>query len=315
MSVLSPEVPGRQDCAHACVCGAGLSQWPRFRRMGGWMGTLTEEAPSFPSAELDSKASVVSRAGEAQLWGRSLGDAVHSERMSVWSRVTVQCWDLFPVCVTPALRFWCVFWSPQPDYINPRAVQLGSLLVRGLTTLVLVNSACGFPWKMSDFMPWNIFDGKLFHQKYLQSEKGYAVEVLLEQNVSSQTPAFHQKHPCSSRLHKKHEVGCCIFQINAFQRKDSIIPLNQEHMIWSIRLQCQHNSYRLNSPYLKYLGPQCFRFRMFLEFRNVCIYSWSLNSARVKGSKSFCSGKPAYNFSLPQNVTTKSLLLTRSLNQ
>uniref|UniRef100_A0A2K5TS55 Constitutive coactivator of peroxisome proliferator-activated receptor gamma n=1 Tax=Macaca fascicularis TaxID=9541 RepID=A0A2K5TS55_MACFA len=78
----------------------------------------------------------------------------------------------------------------QPDYINPRAVQLGSLLVRGLTTLVLVNSACGFPWKMSDFMPWNIFDGKLFHQKYLQSEKGYAVEVLLEQNRSRLTK-FH----------------------------------------------------------------------------------------------------------------------------
>ncbi|XP_032127494.1 constitutive coactivator of peroxisome proliferator-activated receptor gamma isoform X8 [Cebus imitator] len=78
----------------------------------------------------------------------------------------------------------------QPDYINSRAVQLGSLLVRGLTTLVLVNSACGFPWKMSDFMPWNVFDGKLFHQKYLQSEKGYAVEVLLEQNRSRLTK-FH----------------------------------------------------------------------------------------------------------------------------
>lgn len=75
--------------------------------------------------------------------------------------------------------------SPQLDYINSRAVQLGSLLVRGLTMLVLVNSACGFPWTTSEFMPWNVFDGKLFHQKYLQSEKGYAVEVLLEQNVSS----------------------------------------------------------------------------------------------------------------------------------
>lgn len=73
---------------------------------------------------------------------------------------------------------------PQLDYIDPRAVQLGSLLVRGLTTLVLVNSACGFPWGMSDFMPWNVFDGKLFHQKYLQSEKGYTVEALVEQNVS-----------------------------------------------------------------------------------------------------------------------------------
>ncbi|XP_027959114.1 constitutive coactivator of peroxisome proliferator-activated receptor gamma [Eumetopias jubatus] len=80
--------------------------------------------------------------------------------------------------------------TPQLDYIDPRAVQLGSLLVRGLTTLVLVNSACGFPWRMSDFMPWNVFDGKLFHQKYLQAEKGYTVEALVEQNRSRLTK-FH----------------------------------------------------------------------------------------------------------------------------
>ncbi|XP_047715701.1 constitutive coactivator of peroxisome proliferator-activated receptor gamma isoform X2 [Prionailurus viverrinus] len=78
----------------------------------------------------------------------------------------------------------------QLDYIDARAVQLGSLLVRGLTTLVLVNSACGFPWRMSDFMPWNVFDGKLFHQKYLQSEKGCTVEALVEQNRSRLTK-FH----------------------------------------------------------------------------------------------------------------------------
>ena len=88
----------------------------------------------------------------------------------------------FPTRVTPSLRSPCV--PPQLDYIDARAVQLGSLLVRGLTTLVLVNSACGFPWRMSDFMPWNVFDGKLFHQKYLQSEKGCTVEALVEQNVS-----------------------------------------------------------------------------------------------------------------------------------
>ncbi|XP_022376529.1 constitutive coactivator of peroxisome proliferator-activated receptor gamma isoform X1 [Enhydra lutris kenyoni] len=78
----------------------------------------------------------------------------------------------------------------QLDYIDPRAVQLGSLLVRGLTTLVLVNSACGFPWRTSDFMPWNVFDGKLFHQKYLQAEKGHSVEALVEQNRSRLTK-FH----------------------------------------------------------------------------------------------------------------------------
>ncbi|XP_045150432.1 constitutive coactivator of peroxisome proliferator-activated receptor gamma isoform X1 [Echinops telfairi] len=70
----------------------------------------------------------------------------------------------------------------QLERIDPRAVQLASLLLRGLTTLVFVNSACGFPLNVNDFMPWNIFDGKLFHQKYLQSERGYAVEALLEQN-------------------------------------------------------------------------------------------------------------------------------------
>ncbi|XP_045861216.1 constitutive coactivator of peroxisome proliferator-activated receptor gamma isoform X1 [Meles meles] len=78
----------------------------------------------------------------------------------------------------------------QLDYVDPRAVQLGSLLVRGLTTLVLVNSACGFPWRTSDFMPWNVFDGKLFHQKYLQAEKGHSVEALVEQNRSRLTK-FH----------------------------------------------------------------------------------------------------------------------------
>lgn len=41
----------------------------------------------------------------------------------------------------------------QLDYINSRAVQLGSLLVRGLTTLVLVNSACGFPGQQVSLCP------------------------------------------------------------------------------------------------------------------------------------------------------------------
>ncbi|XP_039738056.1 constitutive coactivator of peroxisome proliferator-activated receptor gamma isoform X4 [Pteropus medius] len=76
------------------------------------------------------------------------------------------------------------------EHVDPRAVQLGSLLVRGLSMLVLVNSACGFPWSSSDFMPWNVFDGKLFHEKYLQSERGYTAEVLVEQDRSRLT-RFH----------------------------------------------------------------------------------------------------------------------------
>ncbi|XP_022417216.1 constitutive coactivator of peroxisome proliferator-activated receptor gamma isoform X2 [Delphinapterus leucas] len=107
----------------------------------------------------------------------------------------------------------------QLDHVDPRAVQLGTLLVRGLTTLVLVNSACGFPWKTSDFMPWNLFDGKLFHQKYLQSEKGYTAEALVEQHRSWLT-RFHalksvvckacmkENRPIVSRRHwRSHHSG------------------------------------------------------------------------------------------------------------
>ncbi|XP_065745094.1 constitutive coactivator of peroxisome proliferator-activated receptor gamma [Phocoena phocoena] len=107
----------------------------------------------------------------------------------------------------------------QLDHVDPRAVQLGTLLVRGLTTLVLVNSACGFPWKTLDFMPWNLFDGKLFHQKYLQSEKGYTAEALVEQHRSWLT-RFHalksvvckacmkENRPIVSRRHwRSHHSG------------------------------------------------------------------------------------------------------------
>lgn len=107
----------------------------------------------------------------------------------------------------------------QLDHIDPRAVQLATLLVRGLTTLVLVNGACGSPWEMADFMPWHLFDGKLFHQKYLQSEKGYTAEVLVEQNRSHVT-RFHtlksvvckacgkENRPIVSRRHwRPHHAG------------------------------------------------------------------------------------------------------------
>ncbi|CAN0502121.1 unnamed protein product [Rangifer tarandus platyrhynchus] len=107
----------------------------------------------------------------------------------------------------------------QLDHIDPRAVQLATLLVRGLTTLVLVNGACGSPWEMADFMPWHLFDGKLFHQKYLQSEKGYTAEVLVEQNRCHVT-RFHtlksvvckacgkESRPIVSRRHwRPHHTG------------------------------------------------------------------------------------------------------------
>ncbi|XP_076830962.1 constitutive coactivator of peroxisome proliferator-activated receptor gamma isoform X2 [Brachyhypopomus gauderio] len=66
--------------------------------------------------------------------------------------------------------------------VDARAVQLGSLFVRGLTYMVAANSACGFPFPMLELMPWKTFDGLLFHLKYLQAHSGCPEEELLEDN-------------------------------------------------------------------------------------------------------------------------------------
>lgn len=73
----------------------------------------------------------------------------------------------------------------QLAQVDPRGVHLGAVLIRGLTTLLMANSACGSPFKMDDLMPWAVFDGKLFQQKYQQSHRGCSVEELLEGNVSN----------------------------------------------------------------------------------------------------------------------------------
>ncbi|NXY06305.1 F120B protein, partial [Pteruthius melanotis] len=72
----------------------------------------------------------------------------------------------------------------QLAQVDSRGVHLGAVLIRGLTTLLMANSACGFPFRMDDLMPWAVFDGKLFQEKYQQSHRGCSVEELLEGNVS-----------------------------------------------------------------------------------------------------------------------------------
>lgn len=69
--------------------------------------------------------------------------------------------------------------------MDSRAVHLGAVFVRGLTTLLMANSTCGFPFRMDDLMPWEQFDGKLFQEKYQQSHRGCSLEELLEGNVSN----------------------------------------------------------------------------------------------------------------------------------
>uniref|UniRef100_A0AAY5KQ83 Asteroid domain-containing protein n=1 Tax=Esox lucius TaxID=8010 RepID=A0AAY5KQ83_ESOLU len=70
------------------------------------------------------------------------------------------------------------------SHVEPRAVQLGSLFVRGLTHLLGANSTCGCPFPMEQLMPWNTFDGLLFHSKYLLAHSGRSQETLLEGNDS-----------------------------------------------------------------------------------------------------------------------------------
>ncbi|XP_066467482.1 constitutive coactivator of peroxisome proliferator-activated receptor gamma [Tiliqua scincoides] len=72
----------------------------------------------------------------------------------------------------------------QLSQIDSRAVQLGSLFIRGLATLVMANSACGFPFKMEDLMPWYLFDGNLFQEKYQQIHGKCPLHELLEGNES-----------------------------------------------------------------------------------------------------------------------------------
>ncbi|XP_074982981.1 constitutive coactivator of peroxisome proliferator-activated receptor gamma isoform X4 [Caretta caretta] len=72
----------------------------------------------------------------------------------------------------------------QLAQVDSRAVQLGSLFIRGLTTLIMANSSLGFPMNMNDLMPWKVFDGKLFQEKYQQSHRGCSLEELLEGNGS-----------------------------------------------------------------------------------------------------------------------------------
>ncbi|XP_025973007.1 constitutive coactivator of peroxisome proliferator-activated receptor gamma isoform X2 [Dromaius novaehollandiae] len=76
----------------------------------------------------------------------------------------------------------------QLAQVDSRAVHLGTVFIRGLTTLLMANSACGFPFRMDDLMPWKMFDGKLFQEKYQQSHRGCSLEELLEGSESLYTP-------------------------------------------------------------------------------------------------------------------------------
>ncbi|KAM9196294.1 constitutive coactivator of peroxisome proliferator-activated receptor gamma [Mergus octosetaceus] len=91
--------------------------------------------------------------------------------------------------------------------VDSRAVHLGAVFIRGLTTLLMANSACGFPFRMDDLMPWKLFDGKLFQEKYQRSHQSCSVEELLEGNESLYTPFQNLKSLiCKACMAKKRTI-------------------------------------------------------------------------------------------------------------
>ncbi|XP_061736088.1 constitutive coactivator of peroxisome proliferator-activated receptor gamma isoform X3 [Nerophis ophidion] len=83
------------------------------------------------------------------------------------------------------------FKSPQElqqiklPFLCSRAVQLGSLYVRGLSHLLGANCASGCPLPNTALMPWHSFDGRLFHSKYLLAHSAAKENVLLDNNQPS----------------------------------------------------------------------------------------------------------------------------------
>jgi len=73
---------------------------------------------------------------------------------------------------------------PQLPVLSSRAVQLGSLYVRGLGNLLGASCASGGPLPNGALMPWHSFDGRLFHSKYLLAHGGTEETVLLDGDVS-----------------------------------------------------------------------------------------------------------------------------------
>lgn len=125
--------------------------------------------------------------------------------------------------------------------VDSRAVHLGAVLIRGLTTLLMANSACGFPFRMDDLMPWAVFDGKLFQEKYQKAHRGCSVEELLESNESLYTPFQNLKSLiCKICMAKKRTI--------LSRPRGNRFNTGREQRDFNPRFQQQHRSHFV-SPY------------------------------------------------------------------
>lgn len=64
--------------------------------------------------------------------------------------------------------------------VDSRCVQLSAIFMSGIENAVIANDVCGSPVPWEYCCPWNFFDGKLFHSKWLQSTMNFSVTDLCE---------------------------------------------------------------------------------------------------------------------------------------
>ncbi|XP_005915153.1 constitutive coactivator of peroxisome proliferator-activated receptor gamma [Haplochromis burtoni] len=89
---------------------------------------------------------------------------------------------------------------------SSRAVQLGSLYVRGLSHLLGANCASGCPLPSAALMPWHSFDGRLFHSKYLLAHSGTEKTELLDHDSSSLSLFLQLREKLTETCNKKGRV-------------------------------------------------------------------------------------------------------------
>ncbi|KAF7669373.1 hypothetical protein LDENG_00193080 [Lucifuga dentata] len=91
-------------------------------------------------------------------------------------------------------------------YLSSRAVQLGSLYVRGLSHLLGANTASGCPLPSAAMMPWQSFDGRLFHSKYLLAHSGTEKAELLDGSSSCLSQFLCMKEKLTEACRKRDRV-------------------------------------------------------------------------------------------------------------
>ncbi|XP_072321086.1 constitutive coactivator of peroxisome proliferator-activated receptor gamma [Eucyclogobius newberryi] len=88
-------------------------------------------------------------------------------------------------------------------FLCSRVVQMGCLYVRGLGCLLGANCASGCPLTTDSLMPWNSFDGRLFHSKYLLAQSGVEDRLLLDNDVSCLNVFHHLRTKVKEACQKK----------------------------------------------------------------------------------------------------------------